>query len=579
MPPLLSISSLALISLLCTLIYKFLIHPVLISPLGRIPAAHPTAPFSPLWILWIRHQFRENKTLERAHARHGPVVRLGPNELSINCVDGGLRTIYAGGYEKHEFYSNQFANYNGVHTMFSTTGSVAHAARKRMMTNVYSKSQIQSSRSMQRVSEHIVHGRLLPLLRNRANENDRSFELDAFHLLNCATMDFVTGYMFGLCNSSNFLQNDATARWWLEHYQSRKQHTFWPQELPRLSDFAARWFGLNLSPKWVADANADLERWTLGLVDSSEAYLETSNLDEHERNHPEDAPTVYRQLRTAMDPPEKAATAAAAAPLAAPPDTPLLIQLASEMHDQLSAGHETSAITLTYLLHELALHPAIQTQLHSELLTLSYPISHTNGPHAELPPAREIDALPFLHAVLTETLRLHAAIPGPQPRLTPSTPNSSGVTLGAYGDIPAGVRVSCNAHCLHRVSHVYPKPETWDPTRWLSDTSFDQRKSATRETTQPRRESDATPTPQDPQQQSPQQDQLKAKQKHHWPFSSGSRMCIGSHLATQNMKTLVASILSVYEIRVGDDAGMQQEDAYTARPVERRLVLRFERRD
>ncbi|KAL8777930.1 MAG: hypothetical protein Q9213_007643 [Squamulea squamosa] len=40
----------------------------------------------------------------------GDIVRLGPNEVGINCVDGGLRTVYAGGFEKPYFY-DQFRNY------------------------------------------------------------------------------------------------------------------------------------------------------------------------------------------------------------------------------------------------------------------------------------------------------------------------------------------------------------------------------------------------------------------------------------------------------------------------------------
>jgi hypothetical protein len=42
-------------------------------------------------------------------------VRLAPNEVSINCVDGGIRTVYAGGFEKHEWYPNLFPAYGYVH--------------------------------------------------------------------------------------------------------------------------------------------------------------------------------------------------------------------------------------------------------------------------------------------------------------------------------------------------------------------------------------------------------------------------------------------------------------------------------
>jgi hypothetical protein len=98
---------LTLISLI--VVYKFIIYPAVISPLAGIPNAHWSAPFSNLWILWIRYKSLENRTVYAAHKILGPVVRLGPAELSVNDVNG-LRTIYAGGFEKGEWYSI-FDNY------------------------------------------------------------------------------------------------------------------------------------------------------------------------------------------------------------------------------------------------------------------------------------------------------------------------------------------------------------------------------------------------------------------------------------------------------------------------------------
>lgn len=74
-------------------LYRFVIAPVFISPLSKIPAAHPTASFSPAWILWTRWCSRENATVLAAHERLGPLIRLGPNEISVNCVNGGIRTV------------------------------------------------------------------------------------------------------------------------------------------------------------------------------------------------------------------------------------------------------------------------------------------------------------------------------------------------------------------------------------------------------------------------------------------------------------------------------------------------------
>lgn len=95
------------------LLYKYIIYPTYLSPLAKIPAAHWSARISPAWILYIRWSWQENRTIHAAHGKHGSVVRLGPNELSVNCVDDGIRSIYAGGYEKHQWYPNLFKNYDG----------------------------------------------------------------------------------------------------------------------------------------------------------------------------------------------------------------------------------------------------------------------------------------------------------------------------------------------------------------------------------------------------------------------------------------------------------------------------------
>lgn len=70
-----------------------------------IPAANIWASFTPLWILWIRFTRRVNKSVHAAHVAHGPVVRLSPSEISVNLVDGGIRTIYGVGFEKTKWYS------------------------------------------------------------------------------------------------------------------------------------------------------------------------------------------------------------------------------------------------------------------------------------------------------------------------------------------------------------------------------------------------------------------------------------------------------------------------------------------
>jgi hypothetical protein len=99
---------LALVTTLAFLAYHFLLRPLL-SPLTRLPAAHWTCHFSSLWILRARKNWVENRSLLEAHQKHGPVVRVGPNDISVDGADM-VRAVYQGGFEKNDFYS-VFNNY------------------------------------------------------------------------------------------------------------------------------------------------------------------------------------------------------------------------------------------------------------------------------------------------------------------------------------------------------------------------------------------------------------------------------------------------------------------------------------
>ena len=84
------------------------------------------------------------------------------------------------------------------------------------------------------------------------------------------------------------------------------------------------------------------------------------------------------------------------------------------------AGSDTTANTLTYLLHELSRpqNQPIQRRLHEELMTLK----------SEAPSLSELDKLPFLDAVLRESLRVFSTIPFLEPREVPS----GGRVLNSY---------------------------------------------------------------------------------------------------------------------------------------------------
>ncbi|KAL0934293.1 cytochrome p450 [Colletotrichum truncatum] len=518
------------------LVYYFILYPVIFSPLAKIPAPHWSCHISPLWILLARKNNFQNKLLHKAHLKLGPVVRIGPSEMSVDGYDA-LKTIYQGGFEKDKWYSI-FDNY-GVPCMFSTLGSKSHSLRKRMISNVYSKSFIHASPAAKAQAQAILFGRLLPLLSNSA-AGPRPQGIEAFSTFLASTMDFITAYVYGLRNSTDFLRQKAYRDHWLQLYLVRANYGFWPQEMPRLTVFLGR-FGpiLKPYPAWVDDANAELGEWNEKLCKRAYQATHGSNT-EIDKEDVVDEPVVFRALEAGI---EKEHRANGKESLLY--STTILkkdLSMASELLDQVLAGQETAGIALTYLAWHLSKSPSLQQELKEELLTLNPPMrmSADRSSLPALPDPKQVDSLPVLHAIIMETLRLHAPIPGPEPRRTPHPSCQLG---GCY--VPGGVRVAALGYTLHRNEKVFPWPENWDHTRWLeSETTEEQRRHMNR---------------------------------YFWAFGSGGRMCIGSNFAMNEMKFIAAAIWSNFTTHIVDDMGIEQEDAYTARPMSESLILRFER--
>ena len=68
-----------------------------------------------------------------AHQKCGPVLRLGPNEISCASATA-LRTIYQGGFEKDRMYPDFFVNF-GTPPMFGMLDSKSHSAQKRLIVS------------------------------------------------------------------------------------------------------------------------------------------------------------------------------------------------------------------------------------------------------------------------------------------------------------------------------------------------------------------------------------------------------------------------------------------------------------
>ncbi|RAK94783.1 cytochrome P450 [Aspergillus ibericus CBS 121593] len=398
--------------LLLYLLYKYLLHPYFFSPLSPIPNAHPTSPITSQWITSKRSHTQEVHAIYAAHRRSGPIIRLAPNELSINSLSG-LRTIYTGAFEKHPFYSDAFINFQ-TPNLVGMLSNQPHAQQKRMLSSVYAKSYLQNSMDMRVFSRHILWERLFPILQNLVRTGAT---VNVLPLFQAVGMDFTSAFLFGLGHSTRYLSDLGAWMNWLDEYERFKHQSR-----------EKRYRGF-------------IESWCLGLCESVQGPSQT------EADVPATEAVVFDRLKAGLE--------------KSPDERPLDLAIASELLDHLVAGHETSGITFTYMMWEMSKWPELQARLRGELASVKGSLRY-GGRDEELPPLAEIDGLPLLDAIVRETLRLHAPAPAQLPRVTPP----EGTWLHGYR-IPGGVQVSSSAYSLHRIEEVFPSPEEWIPSRWL----------------------------------------------------------------------------------------------------------------
>jgi len=153
-------------------------------------------------------------------------------------------------------------------------------------------------------------------------------------------------------------------------------------------------------------------------------------------------------------------------------------ELRDELVTLLVAGHETTATGLAWAFDLLLHHPAVLDRLRAELA------------------AGDED---YLDAVVKETLRLRAVVPGIG-RVVRGEPFS----LGGYR-VPPGVEINPSIWLTHRDPAHYPEPGAFRPERFLGDDPPD---------------------------------------TYTWiPFGGGTRRCLGASFALLEMRAVIAQVL------------------------------------
>jgi cytochrome P450 len=197
----------------------------------------------------------------------------------------------------------------------------------------------------------------------------------------------------------------------------------------------------------------------------------------------------------------------------------------ADLFDQLltlvAAGHETTMIALSWAFYWLHRTPEALARLQAELDALP------SDPEPEL-----LARLPYLEAVVQETLRLHPVVPIAT-RLLALPFELKGYTL------PAGVSVGVATGLVHYREDLYPEPTRFRPERFIGR-SFGP--------------------------------------AEYFPFGGGVRRCLGAAFATYELKIVLATLLRSVRVRLVSDRevrpAMRAAGVGPGRPVEVEVTAR-----
>jgi len=333
------------------------------------------------------------------------------------------------------------------------------------------------------MTRRTLYERLVPRLQHEPKTGSPTEILELSYAL---CLDLVTQFIFGFSNASNFLQAPADETLeWLEHYERRYcKESFWSQELPRVSKLL-NFLGINLMPVGHAESTQWLEDWMMKMCDGAEQTLR------EKPSHPEDAPLVFEPVNTASKKDFSKSDSASRRQV-----------VASELFDHMSGAREVLGLVLAYTIFYIARHPTAQKTLREELRAAQLDMRvHGEGPtdgcETYMPPAPALDKLPYMSAVVKESLRMRPNST-PLPRVTPK---DRSVTLAGYENIPPKTRVNSFQWFVHRDPSKWDAVDEWRPERWLEDHPSCEASEAT-----------------------------ESGEARLWAFGSGPRICVGLHL-------------------------------------------------
>jgi benzoate 4-monooxygenase len=195
-------------------------------------------------------------------------------------------------------------------------------------------------------------------------------------------------------------------------------------------------------------------------------------------------------------------------------------ELTAEALTQLIAGSDTTSNTSCAILYHCLHNPYVIPKLQKEL-------DEAIPEGFDVPSFNLVKDLPYLDAVIKETMRIHSTSSLGLPRVVPTGP---GITILGHR-FPAGTVLSVPAYTIHHSHEIWgDDADEFVPERWSKDG-------------------------------------LTEKQKNAFiPFSYGPRACVGRNVAEMELALIVSTVFRnfEFELRQGE---MQTREGFLRKPL------------
>ncbi|KAM7185364.1 Cytochrome P450 [Naviculisporaceae sp. PSN 640] len=470
--------------------------------LRRIPAKFP-AQFSDLWLLSVVRRGNRYERVDELHKKLGPVVRIQPNHVSIND-DEAINIIYGhgNGFLKSDFYDAFVSIRRGL---FNTRNRAEHTRKRKIVSHTFSVKSVSQF-------EPYIHSNLELFVKQWDKLSSHASQIDCLNWFNYLAFDVIGDLAFG--SPFGMLSSGADMAEVRASPDSEPIYASAIEILNRRGEVSAT-IGIHPAIKPFAKYLPDpFFSQGLAAVENLAGIAIACVKSRLDNPPPQDRKDLLQRLMEGRD--EKGERLGRE-------------ELTAEALTQLIAGSDTTSNSSCALLYHVMRTPGVLGKLRAEL-DAHIPSS------IDVPTFEMVRDLPYLSAVVNETLRHHSTSGIGLPRQIPA--DSPGIHIRGYY-FPPGTVLSVPTYSVHHSTEIWgPDAMEFNPERWLRPGGLTQR------------------------------------QKNAFiPFSHGPRACVGRNVAEMEMKLIVATWARRYDVELKQEV-METREGFLRKPLGLEVVIK-----